>query len=151
SYDRITFPENFRPPPISPDEKELDQVWPKAGFIWEPMEKTRIQFAYTRSLTGASLDQSYQLEPSQVAGFLQSYRSIMPEAVAGAEAGARLETFGLSLEKQFFRGTYLSLSGEILESDARRSVGVFDVRTDLPFAVPATLRQDLNYREKSAS
>jgi Tfp pilus assembly protein PilF len=151
SYDRISFPKNFRSPPISPDEEEIDQVSPKAGLIWEPMERTRVQFAYTRSLAGASLDQSFQLEPSQVAGFIQSYRSIMPEAVAGAEAGARFETFGLSLEKQFFHGTYFSLSGEILNSDARRSVGVFDVRTDLPFAVPATLREDLNYREKSAS
>src|SRR5690348_17679832 len=43
--------------------------------------------------------------PSTVAGFLQSFRSVIPESVAGAEAGSEFETFGLSMEQHFPTGT----------------------------------------------
>src|ERR1044071_5627977 len=64
TYDRITFPENFRTAPISAKEKTLEEISPKAAFIWRPAENSVARFAYTRSVSGASLDQSYQLEPS---------------------------------------------------------------------------------------
>jgi len=71
AYDHITYPENFQSAPISGNETTVDRVSPKAGLIWTPLDKTTVRFAYTRSLAGASVDQSYQLEPSQVAGFVQ--------------------------------------------------------------------------------
>ena len=126
TYDRITYPENFRSAPISGDETTADQVSPKAGLIWTPQDNTTFRFAYTRSLGGASLDQSYQLEPSQVAGFIQSYRSIIPESIAGANAGAKFETYDLSLEQKFPTRTYLGVSGEILNSTVNRMDGVFN-------------------------
>ena len=116
TYDHITYPENFRSAPISGNETTADQVSPKAGLIWTPLDNTTVRFAYTRSLAGASLDQSYQMEPSQVAGFIQSYRSIIPESIAGDNAGAKFETYDLSLEQKFSTGTYLGISGEILNS-----------------------------------
>ena len=150
TYDRITFPENFRTAPISAKEKTVDEVSPKAGLIWRPAPNTVARFAYTRSLAGASLDQSYQLEPSQVAGFVQSFRSIIPESVAGANVGARFETYGISLEQKFHTGTYLGVSGELLNSEVRRTVGAFDVLPDqLDFAIPSGLREHLDYQEQS--
>ncbi|HEY2083483.1 MAG TPA: hypothetical protein VGI88_11920 [Verrucomicrobiae bacterium] len=128
----------------------MDQVSPKAGMIWRPAADTVVRFAFTRSLEGASLDQSFQLEPSQVAGFIQSFRSIIPESIAGANAGARFETYGFSLEQKFPTGTYLGLSGEILNSDVHRDDGAFDF--DLangPVGVPSVLRESLNYSEQS--
>jgi hypothetical protein len=95
------------------------------------------------------LDQSFQLEPSQVAGFIQTYRSIIPESVAGANAGATFETYGISLEQQLGTGTYLGVVGEILNSDVRRTVGAFDINDDSAFAVPSDLREHLDYREPS--
>jgi Flp pilus assembly protein TadD len=148
TYDRITFPENFRSAPISDVEVTSERVSPKAGFIWTPAKGTTLRFAYTRSLGGASLDQSFQLEPSQVAGFVQSFRSIIPESVVGANAGARFETFGLSLEQKLPTGTYLGLSGEILNSAVRRTDGAFDYFTDSPnLAVASGLRENLDYEE----
>jgi Tfp pilus assembly protein PilF len=150
AYDRITFPENFRSAPISGNEKTVDQFSPKAGLIWTPAENTTARFAYTRSLGGASLDQSYELEPSQVAGFIQNYRSIIPESIAGANAGARFETYDLSLEQKFHTGTYLGVSGEILNSTVDRVDGAFDYNfLSLPFPVPSGLRENLDYHEKS--
>jgi tetratricopeptide (TPR) repeat protein len=154
TYDHITYPENFRSAPISGDETTADQVSPKAGLIWRPWDGTTFRFAYTRSLGGASLDQSYQLEPSQVAGFVQSFRSIIPESIAGANAGAEFETYNLSLEQKFRTGTYLGISGEILNSTVHRVDGAFQYYSystlpELQFAIPAGLRENLDYQEKS--
>jgi Tfp pilus assembly protein PilF len=152
TYDRITFPENFRTAPVSGTEKTVDAVSPKAGMILRPLPDTVIRFAYTRSLAGASIDQSYQLEPSQVAGFVQSFRSIIPESIAGANAGAKFETFGLSLEQKFHTRTYLGLSGELLNSDVRRTDGAFNYLPPAePFPVVTGLREHLKYREPSLS
>lgn len=153
AYDHITYPENFRTAPVSGNEKTSDQVSPKAGLIWTPLQNTAVRFAYTRSLSGASVDQSYQLEPSQVAGFIQNYRSVIPESIAGANAGATFETYGLSLEQKFSTGTYLSVAGEILDSSVDRVDGAFDNNFLAVFPQPALtqsgLKENLDYSEKS--
>jgi outer membrane receptor protein involved in Fe transport/Tfp pilus assembly protein PilF len=150
TYDHITYPENFRSAPISGNDTTADQVSPKAGLIWTPLDKTTVRFAYTRSLAGASVDQSYQLEPSQVAGFVQSFRSIIPESIAGDNAGAKFETYDLSLEQKFSMRTYVGISGEILNSTVNRVDGVFNyypIGFDNP--LPQGLRENLDYNEKS--
>jgi len=151
TYDRITYPENFQTAPVSGTEKNEDQISPKAGIILTPLEGTTLRFAYACSLAGASLDQSYQLEPSQVAGFIQSYRSLIPESVVGPVPGAHFETYAFSLEQKFSTGTYLGVSGDLLYSDVGQTVGAFDyILFVTPFAVPSSgLHENLNYREQS--
>jgi tetratricopeptide (TPR) repeat protein/outer membrane receptor protein involved in Fe transport len=154
TYDHITYPENFRSAPISGNETTAAQVSPKAGLIWTPLDNTTVRFAYTRSLAGASLDQSYQIEPSQVAGFIQNYRSIIPESIAGDNAGAKFETYDLSLEQKFRTGTYLGISGEILNSTVNRVDGAFQyypysTNPDLQYPIPGGQRENLDYQEKS--
>jgi outer membrane receptor protein involved in Fe transport/Flp pilus assembly protein TadD len=149
SYDWMEFPENFRNPPISGGEQTEDGFFPKAGLIWTPAPGTTMRFAYSQSLAGPTLDQSYRLEPSQVAGFIQSFRSIIPESVAGANAGARFETYGLSLEQKFRTGTYLGITGELLNSQVHRTVGAFDVLETELFAVPSGVREHLDFHERS--
>ena len=84
------------------------------------------------------------------AGFVQSFRSVIPESVAGSSAGARFEAYGISLEQKFSTGTYLGFSGELLNSEVRRTVGAFDVLPDeLDFAIPSGLREHLDYQEQS--
>lgn len=148
SYDWIKFPANFRAAPISPERKTVDQVSPKAGLIWTPAKNTVLRAAYTQSLSGASIDQSTQLEPTQVAGFLQSYRSIIPESIGGAEAGARFETLQGSLEQKFPTGTYLGLTAEWLHSDVHRQLGVYDFNFS-GFAIPDTTPDHLDFKQKS--
>jgi Flp pilus assembly protein TadD len=150
TYDHITFPENFEAAPVSGTEQTEEQFSPKAGLIFTPLEGTTLRFAYACSLAGASLDQSYQLEPSQVAGFIQSYRSLIPESVVGPVPGAKFETYAFSLEQKFSTGTYLGVSGDLLYSDASPTVGTFDYTFLVtPFPVPSGLHENLNYREQS--
>jgi Tfp pilus assembly protein PilF len=152
AYDRITFPENSRTAPVSGNGRTEDEISPKAGMIWTPLHDTAVRFAYTRSLAGASMEQSHQIEPSQVAGFIQNYRSVIPESIAGANAGAGFETFNLSLEQKFRTGTYLTISGEILNSTVNRIDGAFDYNPFspvLPNPAPSGMRENLDYQEKS--
>jgi hypothetical protein len=149
TYDRITFPENFRIVPLTSGEETRDQVSPKAGMILRPLSNSTVRFAFTRSLAGASVDQSYQIEPSQVAGFVQNYRSIIPESIAGANAGAEFETYNLSLEQRFCTGTYLGLSGQILNSDVDRLAGAFEGGPAFSPPVPSGLREHLDYTEET--
>src|SRR5262249_2182605 len=75
SYDHLRYPRNIDLAPISDEETTQDRVSPKAGFIWTPAEATTIRGAYTRSLGGLFYDASVRLEPVQIAGFNQAYRS----------------------------------------------------------------------------
>jgi len=107
-----------------------------------------VRAAYTRSLGGVSFDQSFRLEPTQVAGFNQAFRSIIPESVAAANANADFETYGISLEQKFPTATYVGLSLESLNSRVRRTVGIFGAG-DVPPAFPSSTREHLDYEERT--
>lgn len=126
SYDRVTGPENFQSPPVSPGDFSTDQLSPKGGFIWTPTRQTTVRAAYTRSLGGVSFDQSFQLEPTQVAGFNQAYRSLIPESVAGNIPMAPFETVAAAIEQTVGAGTYLGVQAECLRSQVTRSLGTED-------------------------
>jgi len=147
SYDRLRFPANIDHPPIADGEESRDQLSPKIGFRWTPTPATTLRGAYTRSLGGVYYDSSVRLEPSQLAGFLQSFRSAIPESVAGPVAGSEFETGGLALDLKFPTRTHVSLAGEILRSDADRSVGVFDLPGSS--GIPATTREGLAFTERT--
>jgi Tfp pilus assembly protein PilF len=149
AYDWIEFPAAINTGPVSHDQEKAHQPSPKFGLIWTPAKNTTLRFAYTRSLAGANIDQSYQLEPSQVAGFVQSFRSIIPESVAAESPGSRFETYGISLEQKFSTGTYFNLYGGILNSHVQDMDEAFEVALALPGPVPSTLKDRKDYSEKT--
>jgi len=125
-------------------------------LIWTPGRDTTVRAAYTRGLGGVSLDQSYRLEPSQVAGFNQAFRSIIPESAEGPASAPKLDSWDLSLEQKFGRGTYLGVWGQLLKSEVDRVLGVIE---NGPIGPPGPLvprgdypsgtRQSLDYWERS--
>jgi Tfp pilus assembly protein PilF len=150
TYDWIDYPDNIWSSPVTDGQKTKDQLSPKAGLIWTPLRNTAVRFAFTRSLQGASIDQSIQLEPSQIAGFVQTFRSIAPESVVGGNPAARFETFDLSLEQNFDTGTYLSLAGQLLSSRQNRTVGAYQFYIDyLLDPVAEGIQNKLDYQERS--
>jgi Flp pilus assembly protein TadD len=126
SYDRLVTPENFRYAPISANTVTSYHLLPKAGMIWTPLPDTTVRGGYAQSVGGASFDQSFQLEPTQVAGFNQAFRSLIPDAFGGASAGATFTMYGVSLEQKFPTRTYLALAGDLLKSHVERQVGTYD-------------------------
>ncbi|MEO8429050.1 MAG: FecR domain-containing protein, partial [Verrucomicrobiota bacterium] len=148
SYDRVTFPVNSEVAPIRGDDTDKDQVSPKVGILVTPWKNGALRGVYTRSLGGVFYDQSVRLEPTQIAGFNQAFRSIIPESVAGLVPGSKFETWGAAFDQKFDTGTYIGITGEILKSDADRTIGAFDYR-GVPPAVPGSTQERLDYEEKS--
>lgn len=146
TYDHLRFPANHRFAPLLNGEETREQWSPKAGLLWNVTRSSTVRAAYTRSLSGVSLDQSYRLEPSQVAGFNQSWRGLIPESVVGAQAGARLENGAVEWDHRFSTETYFAIRGDISRAKLSRDVGVFD----LPFlAEPSSAREQLKFTETS--
>src|SRR5204863_447221 len=83
----LEFPTDYRNSPIVSGEDSRDRLSPKAGVIWNPVGNLFVRGAYTQSLGGVSFDESVSLEPNQVAGFNQVFRSIISESVVGSVAG----------------------------------------------------------------
>jgi Tfp pilus assembly protein PilF len=150
SYDWLRHPLNFDGPPIDSGTTHIDRFSPKGGIHWAPLTNLNIRAAYTRSLGGVTYDQSVRLEPTQIAGFLQAPRSLLPESRAGLVPGTRFETFHLGLDHRFPTRTYAVLAAEHLRSDGRRRTGIFDYTDAPPFlAAPGSLRENLHFKETS--
>src|SRR5262249_19568625 len=107
SYDRLTYPVNSEVAPIRGDENDKDQISPKIGLLYTPWKDGAFRAVYTRSLGGVFYDQSIRLEPTQVAGFNQAFRSILPESIAGLVPGSTFETWGLAFDQKLKTGTYI--------------------------------------------
>ena len=149
TYDYLEYPQNVTAPPISSEKLSKDQFSPKAGFYWALHTNTIIHGAFTRSLGGVYYDTSIRLEPTQIAGFTQAYRSIIPESVAGLIPGSEFETFGLGLQQKFPTRTYVTVSGEILNSDADRTTGAFVTAPLGGPMIPLQVADRIEYQEKS--
>lgn len=124
AYDYQSLPQNPFLAPLGNGDRIEKQLSPKAGMVWEPTTHSSIRAAYAQSLGGANLDQSLRLEPTQLAGFAQAYRNLIPSSLA-AVGGERFETFDFSIANRFETGTYVGLSAELLHSTDRQSVGAF--------------------------
>jgi outer membrane receptor protein involved in Fe transport len=145
--------------PFVDQETTKAQLSPKAGIIWTPTANTVLRAAYTRSLADFVGAQNYQLEPTEVAGFNQAFRSLIPESLGDDASGSRFDTFDASLEEKFPTGTYLTLSGDILYSKLSTLQGAFVYLADSPLnnppisssVFPLGLEESLYYRERTVA
>ena len=150
SYDRLQFPQNIELPPLSDVSEDKDQLSPKVGFIFTPAKNTAIRGLYTRSLGGVYFDGSYRIEPTQLSGFNQAYRSLIPESVTGSIPGSEFETYNLAIDQTFSTRTYLTLGAEVLKSTADTAVGAVEANFLKP-RKNAIIAEQLDYEEKSVS
>jgi tetratricopeptide (TPR) repeat protein len=145
--DAIRYPLNFRRPPLFEGSQQEHQIDPKAAITWAPAPGWTVRGAYARSLGGMSLDESVRLEPSQLAGFTQAYRSLIPDSVGGAFSGQDLETWGLSVESKMKSKTYAALRAEVLSSDVDQYVGALEqVGSNFEYS-PSRARNSWSFRE----
>jgi hypothetical protein len=153
SYDTVLAPENFENPPLLEGAIRREQLSPKAAIVWSMTTNVTVRGAYTRSLGGITFESSYRLEPTQLAGFSQSFRTIMPALVAGSVSQPEFETAGAALDIKLPTRTYIGLDAELLRSNVERSVGVFDFVPQnalfAPLAVPSSTRNELDYEERA--
>jgi len=102
-------------------------------------------------MTGATFEQSLSLEPSQIAGFTQNVSGCHPGSRRGRTTPATpFDTYGLALEQKFRTGTYLGLSGQVIQSAFDRAIGGYPLGFDpntYTYSVldPTTAQQHLDY------
>jgi Tfp pilus assembly protein PilF len=148
SYDYQVQPKNALFAPLDGGDKTLQRLSPKAAMIWTPDRHTTLRAAYARSLGGVDLDQSVRLEPSQLAGFVQTYRTLFPDSLVGGIAGEKHETMDASFEHTFPTRTYFALSGQCLRSTSDDAVGAFE-STGEPDHRIVQVNRHLGFRELS--
>ena len=148
-YDTIQYPTNFRQPPVSPGEDRASQLGPKASLAWSPLAAVTLRGFYAQSLGGASLDESYRLEPVQLAGFPQTFRTLIPESVVGSVTAPEFETMGVAVDLKLGPRTYAGAQFQHLTSNVQRQIGVFTLQNGgAPFVADTTL-ETLDYQENS--
>ncbi len=148
-YDQLQYPTNFRDSPVGSGETPLFLDSPKLGLLAQPLPGMTIRGAYTRSLGGASFDESVLLEPTQVAGFTQVYRTLIPENVVGEIAGPRYENEGISLQQKFGTGTYIGVDLTKNREEVQEQAGLFLNSNLAPLITPGSTPEHLAYTEKN--
>jgi len=150
SYDHLRYPDNADAPPLSSGESTGDLLAPKAGLIFEPWKRGLFRASYTKSLGGLYFDNSVRLEPTQVAGFNQAFRSLIPESVVGLVPGTEFETIAVGFDQSLRSGTWFGIEAQQLSSNGDRDVGAFQSFVDLVAPQTATqTREKLDFRERS--
>ena len=95
---------------------ETDQYHfsPKAALVWNPVPKLTSRGVFSRALGGVSYDESVRLEPTQLAGFDQSFRSIISESLIGSVEAAQYQIAGGAVDWRIFPQTWLTLQGQTM-------------------------------------
>jgi len=152
TFDHLQYPENFRNSPINGRESKDEEILPKAGLILEPWRGGVLRAAYARSVSGASFDESVRLEPTQIAGFPQAFRTVASEALVGPVSGSHYEIVNGSFEQRFPTHTYLGIEAGLIRQNLDRKIGVFDeiYKNSISFAdLPSSLDERGSYEEKN--
>ncbi len=154
AWDHVEHPDNFRNPPVNDLQRDDEELSAKLGFTATPSKWITVRGAYTQGLGGVTYDESVRLEPVQLAGFNQAFRTVISESIAGSVEAPRYETMGLSLEGKLPSRTWWGLTGNIIEQEVDRTLGAFTgydlgVFPNSPAFFPDSTAQHLDYREES--
>jgi hypothetical protein len=100
-------------------------------------------------MSGLVNDSSTLIEPSQVAGFNQAFRSLIPESTGfGTPPATRFETWGIGADHKFPTGTYVDIEAQLLTSRGNQLIGAWsNVAPIVPTSV-ADLPQAQYFQEK---
>lgn len=150
SYDWLKHPVNSDVAPLTEGTATADQISPKAGFLWTPWRGSLWRAGYTRSLGGQYFDPSVRLEPAQMAGFPQVFRSLLPESVGGLVPGTAFDALNAGFDQQVGKHLYLGVEAGWLRSDSGRVVGTLTNSLPLPIPdSPSSTWEELEYEESS--
>jgi hypothetical protein len=157
-WDRVEHPENFRNPPVSSAQRTDEELCGKLGFTWTPDPWFTLRGAAAQGLGGLSFDESVRLEPSQIAGFGQAYRTLISESLVGSVETPDYQLCGLAAEGKLSDTTWWGVSASVFDEEVNRSMGAFvgydlpeppAINPLLPAWFPHGIKQHLDYREQA--
>ena len=151
AYDWQEYPLNSSLPPVSDAREESSEWLPKAGLVWTPADELTLRLGYARSRAGATFDESVRLEPTQVAGFTQSFRTLINESLVGGLSAPLFDIGGASISYKLPTDTYLGAEGFIRTASATKGVGVLGLDGLFLYSGSFQLREELDYEEWGGS
>lgn len=147
SYDWLEYPRNWRHLPVASGTDQTSQWSPKAGLVWSLSPAVTVRAAYAQSMAGVTLEDSFRLEPAQLAGFPQAFRTLISERLVGSVAAPAHEVAAAALDL----GTnhwYATVTGGWLGAHVDRSEGSFWRLQALNSPVtPGEHQVDIRYEE----
>lgn len=154
AWDTINHPDNFRNPPVNTDQESDRNLGSKLGFTYQPAKTVTLRGIAAEGLGGLSFDESVRLEPAQLAGFNQAYRTVISESVAGSVEAPAYRIAGLSAEGVLPTRTWWGVSFNVIEQKVSRTIGAFTGYSSSVFPIePAYFASDtaenLDYLEES--
>ena len=120
---RFKYPINAFTLPPSGNETTVEKLLPKLGVYWQADPDTTVRVAYTESLGGLALEDGYRLEPTQVAGFLQGYRTLLAEDIDGTHPALEFEILGVGLTHANDSNFFFDLELNSRKSTSDRGLG----------------------------
>lgn len=150
AHDRLTWPVNFRRSPVASGEVEKHIWLPKAALIYHPHPEFVARVAAARTLGGVSYDESIRLEPTQLAGFSQSFRTLISESLAGSVEAPVYDVLGAGLDFKFPTATYVTVEAGERRQRLERQIGILNVDIAGPTTTPGSTDESLRFRERSA-
>ena len=148
AYDYLEYPINLWLSPISRGTKDKDQVSPKIGFNWQAHSSLVLRGVYAQSIGGVSFDESVRLEPTQISGFNQGFRTLISESIIGAGTAPDFETIGLGLTYKSTSNIYLDIQATTRNTDVDRFPGTFTFSPAEALIQPDFTTERLDYREE---
>ena len=157
TFEGIDFPDGLQSTTRTDSRQDEQLVSPKLGLIWELNDKWVLRAAASRSLSGYSIEDQLRLEPSQVAGLVTTYRSLVPTTVTGTMAGGTNDAFTLNLSGAINDDTFLTLEAFHGRFSGNRAFGLFEESVAFPGTFPndpgevtvGQYNQNLDYQETS--
>lgn len=151
-YDHIDSPANLQLPPLSDDRESDDAFLPKAALQWDPHRNLTVRGVYAETVGGLTFDDSIRLEPTQLAGFPQAFRSVISESEVGSVLIPEYKIAGLALDTKFDTGTFMGVQGQWIGSEVDQVMGIFRGESGLgppPPTLPSSTKEELRYDEYS--
>ena len=150
SLDYQRRPRNLLFAPVDLTDETDFAVSPRTALIWEASGRTTVRAGYSQSLGGADFDQSVRLEPTQLGGFVQTFRNLIPNSLAGDVGGAAFETIDLAVEHRLPTDTYLAVSAQLLRSRSEHDLGAFRRDSNSGQGPAVQIEERLRYQERAA-
>jgi tetratricopeptide (TPR) repeat protein len=146
----VRLARNTIAPPLSAEHDVTHPVTPRAGLLWQPSSRFDLSLAYAESVTGQDLDQSVRLEPADFAGLPLTFRTAVPDSLAGGTSGERIKVWHASSRFLIGKNTYGVMGFQHLQSSLEREVGSYTappISSDPPS--PSHTRERLEFKEES--
>lgn len=153
AYERAEYPANYQRMPLTPGNDSREEVLPKGAIAWSPHDAITLRGMYSQSLGEMVFGHSFRLEPTQLGGFPQAYRQLLPEGVAPMAEAAPMELASGAVDLRFGTSTYGGFEGGWLNQRDDAVYGVLSGTFHLPNTpvIPSTVEAEREYRNYEES